>query len=157
MNTRRFNEKIIAGILVALFFGIALYIRVVLPYSQVFVGDWIKFTGVDGYFFMRLVDYLAHNFPHLITFDPYFLYPDGSYVGIRSFFVYLIAGVAWLVGLGSPTQHVIDVVGVYFPAVLGALTVIPVYFIGKALFNRWAGVLAAGLFGGFFRGFSRRE
>ena len=147
MNTRRFNEKIIAGILVALFFGIALYIRVVLPYSQVFVGDWIKFTGVDGYFFMRLVDNLAHNFPHLITFDPYALYPGGSYVGIRSLFVYLIAGVAWLVGLGSPTQHVIDVVGVYFPAVLGALTVIPVYFIGKVLFNRWAGVIAAGLVG----------
>ena len=147
MNTRRFNEKIIAGILVALFFGIALYIRVVLPYSQVFVGDWIKFTGVDGYFFMRLVDNLAHNFPHLITFDPYALYPGGSYVGIRSLFVYLIAGVAWLVGLGSPTQNVIDVVGVYFPAVLGALTVVPVYFIGKALFNRWAGVIAAGLIG----------
>jgi dolichyl-diphosphooligosaccharide--protein glycosyltransferase len=29
--------------------------------------------------------------------------------------------------------------------VLGALTVIPVYFIGKAMFNRWAGVIAAGL------------
>ncbi|UCH51555.1 MAG: oligosaccharyl transferase, archaeosortase A system-associated [Chloroflexota bacterium] len=147
MNTRVFSEKIIAGILVALFFGIALYIRVVLPYDQVFVGDWIKFTGVDAYFFMRQVDSIVHNFPHLMTFDPYALYPDGSYVGIRSFFVYMIAGVAWFVGLGSPTQHVVDVVGVYFPAVLGALMVIPVFFIGKALFNRWAGVIAAGLVG----------
>ena len=147
MNGRGFNKDIIAGVLVALFFGIALYIRVVLPHDHVFVGDWIKFTGVDGYFFMRLVDNLVHNFPHLITVDPYFLYPDVSSVGIRSFFVYLLAGIAWLVGLGSPTQHVIDIVGVYFPAVLGALIVIPVYFIGKALFNRWAGVIAAGLVG----------
>ncbi|MGA7676809.1 MAG: oligosaccharyl transferase, archaeosortase A system-associated [Dehalococcoidia bacterium] len=145
MNKRRFNQRIIAGVLVALVFGVALYIRAALPYGQVFVGDWIKFTGVDAYFFMRLVDNLVHNFPHLITFDPYFLYPGGSGVGIRPLFVYLLAGVTWLIGLGSPTQHTIDVVGVYFPAVLGALTTIPVYFIGKALFNRWAGVIAAGL------------
>ena len=36
-------------------------------------------------------------------------------------------------------------VGVYLPAILGALAIIPVYFIGKELFNRWAGVIAAGL------------
>jgi oligosaccharyl transferase (archaeosortase A-associated) len=145
MKERGFNQGIIAGVLVALFFGVALYVRVAFPYDQVFVGDWIKFTGGDAYFFMRLVDNLVHNFPHLITFDPYFLYPGGSVVGIRSFYVYLLAGITWLIGLGSPTQHTIDVIGVYFPAVLGALTTIPVYFIGKALFNRWAGVIAAGL------------
>lgn len=50
-----------------------------------------------------------------------------------------------MIGLGSPTQHTVDVVGVYFPAVAAALTVIPVYFIGKELFGRWAGVIAAGL------------
>lgn len=155
MNQCVFRKEIVAGVLVALFFGIALYIRVALPYSHVFVGDWIKSTGNDAYFFMRLVDNLVHNFPHLTEFDPYALYPDGSPVNIRSFFVYLIAGVIWLISLGSPTQHLIDVVGVYFPAVLGALTVIPVYFIGKALFNRWAGVMAAllvGIFPGEFLG-----
>jgi oligosaccharyl transferase (archaeosortase A-associated) len=145
MNPNRFNYGLIAGIIVALFFGVALYLRVALPYDQVFVGDWIKFTGVDASFFMRNVDNLVHNFPHLNSFDPYILYPDGGGTASRTFFVYFIASIAWLVGLGSPTQHTVDVVGVYFPAVLGALTVIPVYFIGKALFNRWAGVIAAGL------------
>ena len=144
MNKRRFNQGIIAGVLVALVFGVALYIRVVPPYDKVFVGDLIKFTGNDAYFFMRLVDNLVHNFPHLITFDPYFFYPVARIL-YMFLFVYLIAGVTWLIGLGSPAQHTIDVVGVYFPAVLGALTTIPVYFIGKALFNRWAGVIAAGL------------
>jgi oligosaccharyl transferase (archaeosortase A-associated) len=145
MNRSGFNSKLIAGILVALFFGIALYLRAVLPYDKVFVGDWIKFTGVDAYFFMRIVDNLVHNFPHLMTFDPYFLYPGGPGLSNLQFWPYLISGVTWLIGLGSPTQHTVDVVGVYFPAVLGALTTIPVYFIGKALFNRWAGVMAAGL------------
>ena len=61
------------------------------------------------------------------------------------FFNWLLSAIVWVIGLGSPTQHTVDVISVYYPAVLGALAVIPVYFIGKALFNRWAGVLAAAL------------
>jgi len=139
------KSKLLIGIIVALFFGIALYLRVYLPYDQVFSGDWIKFTGADAYYHMRLVDNLVHNFPHLSGFDPYFIYPGGRVVGSLNFFNWSLAVIIWVIGLGSPTQHTIDVVSVYFPAVLGALTVIPVYFIGKELFNRWAGVISAGL------------
>lgn len=146
MGQRRFHQGLIAGILVTSFFMAALCLRVFPPYNKVFVGDWIKLTGIDAYFFMRLVDNLANNFPRLMPFDPYLLYPGGSDIaGFPTFFVYLLAAIVWFLGLGSPTQHTTDIVGVYFPAVLGALVVIPVYFIGKALFNRWAGVISAGL------------
>jgi len=147
MSRNAFNSKLIAGILLAAFFSAALFIRVVFPYDKVFVGDWIKFTGVDAYFFIRIVDNTVHNFPHLLTFDPYLLFPGGSATATSPFWPYLISVVSWLFGFGSPSQHTVDVVGVYFPAVLGALTTIPVYFIGKTLFNRWAGVIAAGLVG----------
>jgi oligosaccharyl transferase (archaeosortase A-associated) len=144
MNQGKLLPRLIAGILVALFFGLALYLRAVLPHDAVFVGDWIKFTGTDAYDHMTLVDNLAHNLPHHSSFNPYLIYPGGGGITF-SFFEYLLAGVIWLIGLGSPTQHVIDLAGVYYPAILGALTVVPVYFIGKALFNRWVGVMAAGL------------
>jgi oligosaccharyl transferase (archaeosortase A-associated) len=145
MGQSKFRTRLIVGIIVALFFGIALYLRTVLPYDYVFSGDWIKFTGVDGWYHMRLVDNLVHNFPQLNSFDPYLRYPIGAGIVGGHFFDYFLAGIIWLIGLGSPSQHTIDVVGVYFPAVLGALTVIPVYFIGKALFNRWVGVISAAL------------
>ena len=141
----RLSPKLVIGIILVLFFAVALSIRVYLPYDKVFVGDWIKLTGVDAYFHMRLIDNLAHNFPHAISFDPYFRHPDFRLVGSISFFDWLLAGIIWVIGLGSPTQHTVDVVSVYIPAVLGALTVIPVYFIGKELFGRGAGVLSAGL------------
>jgi len=147
MRQSRLSPKLLAGIIVALFFGVALFLRVYLPYNQVFSGDWIKFTGVDAYYHMRIVDNLVYNFPHHSLFNPYMIYPGGGGVTSLLFFDYLLAGIIWVIGLGSPTQHTVDVVGVYFPAVLGALTVIPVYFIGKELFNRWAGVLSAGLIG----------
>ena len=145
MSRSKPTDKFIVGILLALFFGIALYLRVCLPYDQVFSGDWIKFTGIDAYYQMHFVDNLAHNFPHQLNVDPYFIYPSSPGTISLRFFIWFLGGVTWVIGLGSPTQHTVDVVGVYFPAILGALMVIPVYFIGKELFNRWAGVVAAGL------------
>ncbi len=144
MNIRRFPE-LLAGIIVLIFFGVAYYLRVVLPYDQVFGSDWIKFSSNDAYYQMRLVDNLVRNFPHLNRFDPYIIYPGGDTVGGFRFFNWLLAGIIWLIGLGSPGQHTVDVIGAYIPAVLGALTVIPVYFIGRELFGKWAGVIAAGL------------
>jgi len=139
------RSKLIIGIILALLFGLALFLRVYPSYDQVFAGDWVKFTGNDAYYQMHLVDNIVRDFPHTTTFSPYLLFPGGMAVGGVHFFNWLLASIIWLIGLGSPTAHTIDLVGVYFPAVLGALTVIPVYFIGKELFGRWAGVIAAGL------------
>jgi oligosaccharyl transferase (archaeosortase A-associated) len=141
----KFSPVLLSGILIALFFAIALCIRIFLPYDQVFSGDWIKFTSINAYYHMRLIDNLVHNFPHVLSFDPYLLYPGGTEVSAFNFFDLFLGSIVWLIGLGSPSQHTIDVVSVCFPAVLGALTVIPVYFIGKELFGRWAGILSAGL------------
>jgi dolichyl-diphosphooligosaccharide--protein glycosyltransferase len=138
-------SKLLVGTFITVFFGVALFLRTYLPHNGVFSGDWIKFTGNDAYYFMRLVDNLISNFPHLIHYDPYLSYPIGMMVDTPPFFSWLLAVVAWTIGLGSPSQHTVDVVGVYFPAILGALTVIPVYFIGKEVFNRWVGVISAGL------------
>ena len=130
MNVGKLSPKLLCGILLALFFGVALYLRICLPYDKIFVGDWIKLSSIDAYYHMRLVDNLVYNFPHHTAIDPYFIYPlTGGGLNIR-FFEWLLASIIWVIGLGSPTPHTIDVVGVYFPAVLGALTVIPVYFIG---------------------------
>ncbi len=141
----KLSPELFAGILVALFFAVALFVRIFYPYARVFTPEGIRFTCNDAYYHMRIVDNLAHNFPHLFKFDPYFIYPSGKAVGGSLFFDYLLAGIIWAISLGSPTQHTVDVISVYFPVVLCALTVIPVYFIGKELSSRWIGVLSAGL------------
>jgi dolichyl-phosphooligosaccharide-protein glycotransferase len=145
MGQNKISPGLIVGILLALFCGIALYIRVYLPFHQVFAGDVVNYSGTDTYYHMRLVDNLLHHFPWRISFDPYTFYPQGLVIPWPPFLDWLIAGTAWLVGLGSPSQHTVDVVGAVLPAVLGTLTIIPVYFIGKEIFNRWVGVIAASL------------
>jgi oligosaccharyl transferase (archaeosortase A-associated) len=147
VNRRRW-PGLIAGLLVILFFGVALWIRVALPYKNVFTDNGIVFTGNDAYFHMRFVESLVHNFPHFPGLDPYLTFPGNGYVVVPSFFQWLLGVVVWMVGFGTPTEHTVNLVGAYFPAVLGALTVVPAFFIARELWSkhgRWAGVVAAGL------------
>ncbi|MFC1902518.1 oligosaccharyl transferase, archaeosortase A system-associated [Chloroflexota bacterium] len=145
MSSSRFSSGFYTVIVIAIVLGVALYFRIGLPHDQIFSGDWIKFSGVDAYYHMRLVDNLLTHFPQRIAFDPFTFYPYGNVVGWPPFFDLMLGGIIWIVALGSPSEHIIDVIGVYFPAIMGSLTVLPVYFIGREVFNRWAGIIAAGL------------
>ncbi len=138
-------QRLLTPVLLALFFFASLCLRVIPPYSKIVTDSWVKFSGNDAYYHMRLVDNLLHNFPHKIVFDPYTFYPHGAVINWPPFFDWLIGGIAWLLGLGTPTQHLVDMVGIYVPAILAALAVLPVYFIGKLVFNRWVGIISAGL------------
>lgn len=145
MGKIRFSPGLVTVVVIALLSGLAFFLRAYLPHDWVFAGDQVKFVGADAHYHMRLVDSLVRNFPTHITFDPYLYYPYGSTWQYMPFFDWLIAGSALLVGLGSPSLQTIEAVAAYLPAILGALTVIPVYFIGRELFGRRAGLLAAAL------------
>ena len=142
---RRLPPAAIVGIIIAVLCGISLYIRIYLPYDHVFVDGLVWFRETDAYYYVRHIENMVHNFPRFNSFGPYVLYPDGGTGLTRPFFAWLVAGITLLVSRGPPTPHTIEVVSTYMPAILGTLTLIPVYFIGKKLFNRWVGVIAAAL------------
>jgi len=139
------KQKAIIGITLFTLCGIAFLIRVYVPYDQVFADGSVWFKGVDPWYHMRLVENLIAHFPHWSFFDPYTFYPHGTAIPWPPLYDMLIAGAALIVGLGHPSLYTIETVGAFTPAVLGALVVIPVYFIGKELFNRWVGIIAATL------------
>lgn len=142
---RKFLPIVIVGIILAALCGISLYIRITLPYDKIFVDGAVWFRETDAYYYMRNIETLVHNFPHYNSFDPYMLFPGGSGALSRPFFAWLVAGIILLVKGAASSLHSMEVVAAYVPAILGTLTIIPVYFIGKELFNRWAGVIAAAL------------
>ncbi|MDD5312473.1 MAG: oligosaccharyl transferase, archaeosortase A system-associated [Dehalococcoidia bacterium] len=146
MKQKRTKSWLIAGAILFAIILITLWLRIVLPYPQVFVDNWVKLTGVDAYYYMRLVDNLVRHFPNLTQFDPYFQYPGGWDPGAApNFFAYFMGAIIWMLGLGTTDQHTVDVIAVYIPPVLAALTVIAVFFIGKTIGGKWMGLLAAGL------------
>ena len=141
----RLSTRVKYGLIFVAIFGIALSLRIWLPYDGVFTDDWVRFSGNDPWYHLRLVQNLLQHFPDRIAFDTYTLYPYGEAVPFAPFYDWLVGFVAWIVGLGHPSEHTIETVAAYFPAVLGALVTIPVFFIGKELFNRKVGLLAAAL------------
>jgi len=132
------------GALLTIIFAIALYIRAVLPYKSVFLADGtVRFGGNDPWYHMRIVDYILHNYPHTLTYDAFTEFPYGHFQHYGPLYDQAIAFISIVLGLGHPSAHLVSTVGAYFPTVLGALVVIPVYFIGKRLHNRGTGLLAA--------------
>jgi len=143
VNKLRLPSSVLTGILVAVIAALAFILRTALSYSQIFKGDWIKYSSADAYFQMRLVDNLAVNFPSGSNFDPYLLYPGGTSIAQSHLFNNMMAAASSLFGLVTPSQHTVDIVGVFTPPVLAALTVIIVYFIGRELIGKWTGVFSA--------------
>lgn len=144
MNNKLLPDWAFSLIAAVLCVAVALYMRIALPYASIFSAEGIKLSGIDSYFYMRLVDNLVQNFPHLIAFDPYMLYPGGDYINrVPTFYTFILAGIAKLLGGVSPDQNTIDSIAVYVPAILGAVSTIPLFFIGRALVNKWAGLAAA--------------
>ncbi len=143
------RTSLVYAVVIAFLFVISLYIRVGPSYNYVFTSTFVRFGGNDPWYNMRLVENTLHHFPHRIYFDALTHYPHGTVVPFAPLFDYLLAVIIWLIGLGNPYatlgQHGIEVIGAWFPAILGAITVIPVYFIGKELYNRNAGLISAAL------------
>jgi oligosaccharyl transferase (archaeosortase A-associated) len=143
---RKLPPIAIVGIILAVLCGIALYMRIAIPYDQIFRSNGsVWFQETDAYWYMRNIENMVHNFPHFNAFDPYLFYPGGSDGITRPFLAWLVAGIILLVRGAASNLHAMEVVAAYMPAILGALTLIPVYFIGKELFNRWMGVISAAL------------
>lgn len=126
-------------------FGVSLIIRTVLPYDRVFGGKMVMFSSDDAVYHIRLIENMlfGNHFPHRIYFDPYTLFPHGNHLHFAPLFDLLLAFFIWLIGLGTPTHRLMETVAAYYPAVLGALVVFPVYFIGKEIYGKEVGLLSA--------------
>jgi dolichyl-phosphooligosaccharide-protein glycotransferase len=141
----RFGPKSRYALILVLIFALAFLIRVIPRLEDVFGTGWVKFAETDPWYHIRLLENLLHHFPQGILFDPYTLFPYGRDVFFAPMFDRILGFFIWVIGLGSPTEHTMQIVAAYFPPILGALTIVPVFFIGKELFNKKAGVICAAL------------
>jgi len=128
----------VVGMAVALAFTV----RVVPAYHAVFSAFGVNFQDDDSWSHMRSVHNLVAHFPSQSGFDPYGLFPGGEAVQ-REPWDLAIAFVAWTLGAGKPSAALVDQVGAWLPAILGALLPIPVFLLGRRLFGDLAGSLAA--------------
>ncbi|NPV61366.1 MAG: oligosaccharyl transferase, archaeosortase A system-associated [Methanotrichaceae archaeon] len=130
-----------AGVVLAALFSF--YLRAIIPWNRVFVGDRVIFSSeTDAWYHMMLAKGTVLNLQRL-WFDPMTYFPNGTPTHFGPFVSWAITIPSYIAGLGSPSMHTVEVVGALLPAVLGALLVFPVYFIGRELGGKSCGLISA--------------
>lgn len=119
------------------------------PFNEDGTGfDKYYLSGPDPYYNMRHVEETLYGdnagyYPFYSESDPLLNYPLGRSGGRGPFMNILAIGFGQLL---TPFMDEVDAVGYamqFLPALFGALLVFPIYFIGKTLFSRKVGLLAA--------------
>ncbi|NPE30011.1 oligosaccharyl transferase, archaeosortase A system-associated [Methanococcoides sp. SA1] len=121
----------------------AFYIRVRAESSVFLSNGFIRFGGNDPWYHLRNVESILHNFPNMLWFDAYTQYPRGTHQIFAPLFDMVLATFIWIITLGNPSPEQIQTICAYYPALLGALVIIPTYFAAKWIFDRKTGLLAA--------------
>ncbi len=123
----------------------------VIPLAAIFVfALWIRmmpakygiFIGIDPYYLSRMTLYLVENGFHLPALDVMRYAPTGWDPHVELSGMYYIPAIIYVLvsSIISVDFHTFAIV---FPAVVGSLIVVPLFFIGKELHNKVTGIFAA--------------
>ncbi|MBW2244989.1 MAG: glycosyltransferase family 39 protein [Deltaproteobacteria bacterium] len=132
---------IIAGLLLA--FALSLGIRSLQLKLAFPDEETVRFAPHDASYHARRALYSFVNFPAVLTFDSYIAYPDGAPVPIPPLYDWLLAGVARIFG---QTTLTFERVAAWASPLLSALTLLPIFAVGRRLGGSGVGLGAAFLF-----------
>ncbi|MGZ4849148.1 MAG: oligosaccharyl transferase, archaeosortase A system-associated [Halobacteriota archaeon] len=131
------------AVMLLVIFIVALYLRIVLPWASSVQGGSIIINDFDPYYHLRIIENTIQHFPYVLAYDPYVNYPTGFWIGWPPLYDFLASAYTLA---AMALFHVNYQVGVAtFPAVLGALAILPIYYITKLVFDWKAGIVAAAL------------
>ena len=122
----------------------AFAIRVYPAWDAVFGHGGVNFLETDAWYHVRLVENQLRNYPWRVTIDPYAV-AGGQFVAIAPLYDMITATASLaLHGRDAGTES-IERVAAFVPPVLGTLTIIVTWALGRRLFEWRAGLTAAAL------------
>lgn len=135
----RFWEIPFLGILAWMMFRVRM-----LPYDKLVADGRAYYIGTDPFYHFREILGGVRAWPAMPRFDPYTYYPIGTGTGqfgslfdrVASTYIYFTAG------RDASETYVHEVVAAY-PAVLGALLIVPFYFLAKRLLGTPGAIVAS--------------
>ena len=115
--------------------------------AQVFTPDGVVLGEFDPYYHVWRVFQTLRDYPRVPVFDPAMNFPKGAVVIWPPLFDLGIATAARLAGLGPGDVEAVERLACHVPPLLGALSVLPVFFLARRLLGdpRWA-LLATAVF-----------
>ena len=123
--------------------GLMLWVRM-LPAKALVLSGRGYYIGTDPFYHYRETLGIVRSFPRVPRWDPWTFYPYGTATNqFGTLFDWLVAAyVVATQGKDAPEQYVQEVLGVY-PAILGALLIVPFYFLAKRLLGTAGAVIAS--------------
>ncbi|MBI0582277.1 MAG: glycosyltransferase family 39 protein, partial [Methanomassiliicoccales archaeon] len=134
-------------LLLAMMVFLALFVRSYFGFSTSVDNGYLVSGGSDSYYHMRVIDHAVATGDHLV-WDDMLNYPNGMRNPRPPLYDWSVAVVGMLLSTvtGLAVKDAIGMSLVFSTAVWGALTVVPVYMLGRAAFGRKAGMLGAFIF-----------
>ena len=128
-----------------LVYGVALALRF-RNVRAALAGDHVFFGSGDSYYHLRRVLLTLQQFPEVPHFDAYVNFPEGARITWPPGFDLFVATVCWVVGLGHPSRHAVELTAALLVPFLGAITAVVVLLLAEEILGRgrWE-ALAAGL------------
>jgi len=126
---------------------LAFFLRSYFAYGPSVDNGFLLSGGSDSYYHQRVIDY-ATGTGHHLTFDPMLNYPVSLINARPPLYDWSVAvsGTIWSSITGASVADGTGLSLVLSTAIWGALTVIPVFMIGRSAFGKKAGLAAALLF-----------
>lgn len=133
----------IAGIMRKNWPAIAIIIIILLSmYVRLIDYRWPYLRNIDSYTFYRSMDEIVMNDGIIPLRDELIMAPNGA-PGLGGMNPYIYLGAYAYMLVSKFVNITLAEFLVYFPPFLASLAIIPLYFIGKMLYDRKAGILAA--------------
>lgn len=119
-------------------------------FDRFHTGSETYFLGTDPYYHARHIEFLVANLPFPLGYDAMTQYPLGTDAGqFGTLFDQIGAVFVWLIGavidMGPPTAETVQAVIVAYPAILGALLVVPAYLLARRLTGKGPALFAAAI------------
>ena len=126
---------------------LAFFLRSYFVYGPSVDNGYLVSGGSDSYYHQRVIDYAVATGHHL-TVDPMLNYPVSLINARPPLYDWSVAvtGTMWASITGVPVADGTGLSLVLSTAIWGALTIIPVFMIGRSAFGKRAGLAAAFLF-----------
>ena len=137
----KYRNLLIPGIIL-LFFLFSLAIRAI-PALYTPAGGFIPIYDSDTWYTLRQVEVMVHSFPQYNWFDPMTAYPLGKLIDWGPLDPALAAALCLLTG--ATTRDAIINTAMWLGPVLGACLVPVMYLMGRVIYDRRVGIVAAAL------------
>ena len=130
--------------MLAVIVAVACGVRVYPAWQTVFGATGVTFLETDAWYHVRLAENQVRNYPWRVTLDPYAAV-GGQFVAIAPLYDTITATVVVLWRGTSADTETVERVAAFVPPVLGTLSVILLWALGRKLFDWRAGLIAAAL------------